>query len=414
MSAPLSPTTGTNRSPSASRTALRFVLLIGVVSFFADFTYEGARGILGQYLASLGAGAATISIVTGFGALLGYTLRLVSGREADKTQKFWPITIGGYFLQLLAVPALALAGNWPAAAALVFAERTGKATRNPPRDAMLSHAATEIGGYGWAFGLHEAFDQAGAMVGPIAVAGVFALHHSYRFAFASLLIPTIISLTLVLIARHIYPRPELLERSNDPVDGSPSQKMPRAFWLYMTGAGLVAAGFTDYPLMAFHFQHVHQLPPNWIPLLYAVAMGVSGAGSLLFGHLFDRFGFKVILALTLICAAFAPLSFLCGVPGIICGVCLWGLGMGVHESVIPAAVAPMVSPTRRASAYGLFTAAYGIAWFLGSVAIGLLYDYSLTATVAFCLLVELVAIPFFFMAARSQTRADHSNEPYRR
>jgi MFS family permease len=132
-------------------------------------------------------------------------------------------------------------------------------------------------------------------------------------------------------------------------------------------------------------------------------MGVSGAGSLLFGHLFDRFGFKIIVGLTLCCAAFAPLAFLCGVPGIICGVCLWGLGMGVHESVIPAAVAPMVSPARRASAYGLFTAAYGIAWFLGSVIIGFLYDYSIPAMVAFCLAAELIAIPFLFMTAQSQT-----------
>jgi len=402
MSVPFPLKSSAGRTRTGSRSALRFVLLIGVISFFADFTYEGARGILGQYMASLGAGAATISIVTGFGALLGYALRLVSGREADKTRKFWPITIFGYFVQLLAVPALALAGNWPAAAALVFAERTGKATRNPPRDAMLSHAATEIGGYGWVFGIHEAFDQGGAMVGPLAIAGVLALHHSYRFAFASLLIPAVLSLALVLIAWYIYPTPESFERSADSRYSTRSERMPRSFWFYMVGAGLVAAGFTDFPLMAFHFQHIHQLRADWIPLMYAVAMGVSGAGSLLFGHLFDRFGFKVIVALTLCCAVFAPLVFLCGVPGIICGVCLWGLGIGVHESVIPAAVAPMVSPARRASAYGLFTAAYGIAWFLGSVVIGLLYDHSIPAMVAFCIVAELIAIAFFLVTTHSQ------------
>lgn len=384
--------------PVTSRTALRFVLAIGVISFFADFTYEGARGILGQYLASLGAGAATISIVTGFGALLGYALRLVSGRAADETGKFWPITIFGYFLQLLAVPALALAGNWPAAAALVFAERTGKATRNPPRDAMLSHAANEIGGYGWAFGLHEAFDQAGAMVGPLAIAGILALHHSYRFAFAALLLPAVLSLVLVLAAKHIYPHPESFERASHPVNETSSDSLPRSFVFYMVAAGLVAAGFTDYPLMAFHFQRTHFVRPDWIPLLYALAMGVSGSGSLLFGRLFDRFGFNVIVALTLASALFAPLIFFGKLFGIVAGVCLWGIGMGVHESIIPAAVAPMVSPQRRASAYGLFTAVYGIAWFLGSVIIGLLYDHSITATVAFCMLSQLVAIPFLFLS----------------
>ena len=355
------------------------------------------HAVLGQYLASLGAGAATISIVTGFGALLGYALRLVSGREADKTGRFWPITIFGYFIQLLAVPALALTGNWPVAAALVFVERTGKATRNPPRDAMLSHAAKEMGGYGGAFGVHEAFDQAGAMVGPLAMAGILALHHSYHFAFAALLAPAVISLALVLIARHIYPHPEAMETDPAEVSDRSPSALPRAFWLYLTGAGLVAAGFTDYPLMAFHFQHEHLFRADWIPVLYSLAMGVSGAGSLLFGRLFDRFGFKVIIGLTLVSAGFAPLVFFGGVPGIIAGVCLWGIGVGVHESVIPAAVAPMVGTDRRASAYGLFTPIYGISWFLGSAIIGLLYERSLTATVVFCVVVELVALPLFLL-----------------
>jgi predicted MFS family arabinose efflux permease len=386
--------------PSSSRSALRFVLVIGVISFFADFTYEGARSVLGQYLGALGAGAATISIVTGFGALLGYALRLVSGREADRTGRFWPITIFGYFLQLLAVPALALVGNWQAAAALVFAERSGKATRNPPRDAMLSHAAKQMGGFGWAFGVHEAFDQAGAMVGPLAIAAVLAFHHSYRFALAALIMPAVISLTLVLIARAIYPHPENLEATHHAAHTEVPRHLPRKFWLYMVGAGLVAAGFSDYPLLAFHFQRLHRLPAGWIPVLYAFAMGVSGAGSLLFGRLFDRYGFRIIIALTVFSALFAPLVFLGGVPAIIAGVCLWGLGMGVHESVIPAAVAPMVRSDRRASAYGIFTAAYGIASFLGSVAIGLLYDHSLVAAAAFCVVAELAAIPFFLQVLR--------------
>jgi MFS family permease len=376
------------------------VLVIGVISFFADFTYEGARGVLGQYLASLGAGAATISIVTGFGALLGYALRLVSGKAADKTGKFWPITIFGYFIQLLAVPALALAGNWPAAAALIFVERAGKATRNPPRDAMLSHAAKEMGGYGWAFGVHEAFDQGGALLGPLAMAGILALHHSYRFAFAALLAPALISLILVLIASHVYPTPEAMEEAPAEASAASPTALPRSFWLYMVGAGLAAAGFSDYPLMAFHFQHIHQLRADWIPLLYSLAMGISGAGSLLFGRLFDRFGFKIIVGLTLVCSVFAPLVFFGGVAGVIAGVCLWGLGMGVHESVIPAAVAPMVAPDKRASAYGLFTAAFGIAWFLGSVVIGVLYDHSITATVVFCVAAELLAVPFFLLTQR--------------
>src|SRR5579875_1758083 len=128
--------------------ALRFVLLIGVMSFFADFTYEGARSIIGPYLGVLGAGALIISTVTGFGELLGYGLRLVSGRLSDRFQRFWPVAIFGYIVQMASVPLLALAGSWQIAVVLILLERIGKATRNPPRDVMLSHAAKEMG-YGW-------------------------------------------------------------------------------------------------------------------------------------------------------------------------------------------------------------------------------------------------------------------------
>jgi len=166
------------------RTAFAFVLLIGILSFFADFAYEGSRSIIGPYLATLGASAAIVGVVTGFGEFLGYGLRLVSGRAADRTGKLWPITIFGYVIQMLAVPALALTGSWPSAAALIILERVGKAIRNPPRDVMLSHAAKQVGGYGWVFGLNEALDQAGAMVGPLIVAVVLASKANYRAAFA--------------------------------------------------------------------------------------------------------------------------------------------------------------------------------------------------------------------------------------
>ncbi|HXG24932.1 MAG TPA: MFS transporter, partial [Chthonomonadales bacterium] len=189
--------------------ALKFVVMVGALSFFADFTYEGSRSILGPYLALLQASATTVGIVTGFGELLGYTLRLVSGRAADRTGQFWPITIFGYVVQMCSVPALAVAGNWPTAAVLIIVERVGKAIRNPPRDVMLSHAAKEIG-YGWAFGVHEALDQSGALFGPLLVAAVLAWGGDYRFAFATLLLPGLMCLSLLLIARWLYPRPEEL------------------------------------------------------------------------------------------------------------------------------------------------------------------------------------------------------------
>ncbi len=381
------------------RIALRFVLAIGILSFFADFTYEGARSVYGPFLAGLAASAVVVSAVTGFGELVGYGFRLISGRWADRTGSFWMIAIFGYFVQLLAVPALALARNWPTAAALIILERFGRATRNPPRDAMLSHAGSEIG-FGRAFGVHEAMDQFGALFGPLMVAGILAWRGSYRLAFAALLIPMAICLSLVLIAHHIYPRPHDLEIKTGSVK---TKGLPRVFWTYLIGAALVAAGFADFPLIAFHFTRVASVPKDLVPVAYAIAMGVSGTGSLLFGRWLDRFGVALLIPLTLIAAAFAPLVFLGGFWLALGGAALWGLGMGVHESIIPAIVAPMVPPDRRASAYGLFTAGYGIFWFIGSAVMGILYDHSITAAVIFCVLTQFAAVPLFLIVKRQMS-----------
>jgi len=209
---------------------------------------------------------------------------------------------------MAAVPLLALAGNWELAALLIIAERIGKATRNPPRGA-LSHAAREMG-YGWGFGVHETLDQFGAMFGPLLVAVVLAVSgHDYRLAFAALAIPAAITLSLVLMARRFFPRPQDLAAGPD---GVATGALPRVFWVYLAAAALAASGFADFPLVAFHWQQAATMQPPLIPVFYAVAMAVSGVGSLIFGHLFDRCGIGVLIPLTVATAAYALLVFLGG------------------------------------------------------------------------------------------------------
>jgi MFS family permease len=345
-------------------------------------------------MAVLGANGTIVGIVAGLGELLGYGLRLVSGSLSEKTQKFWPITLFGYLIQMTAVPLLAFAGSWQVAALLIIVERVGKAIRNPPRDVMLSHAAKEMG-YGWGFGVHEALDQFGALFGPLVVAAVLAHQGNYRTAFAILVIPAVITYSMLIVARLMYPRPEELEANVPDVH---AKGLPRIFWIYLAGAGLVAAGFADFQLIAYHFEKADAVNDIWIPVTYSIAMAVSGAGSLLFGRMFDRVGIGILIPLTIVSAAFAPLVFLGGFWPVIVGSALWGLGMGVHESIVPAAVATMVPVQRRPSAYGLFTAGYGVAWFIGSALMGVLYDRSITAVIIFCLVLQLAAVPVFFKA----------------
>ena len=382
-------------SPASS---LRFILLFGLVNLFADMTYEGARSIIGIYMAQLGASALATSAVAGFGELLGYTLRLVSGRWADRSRLYWPTTLLGYAVQMVAVPLLGLVGSWPHAAVLILAERTGRATRTPPRDVMLSEAGQHMG-RGWAFGVNEALDQTGAVIGPLAIAVILFWYRDAHPAFFLLGVPAAITLALVFGLSAAYPKAGRGAPKPATADG---HRYPQAFWWYLGAVSLVAFGFADYSLIAYHFTKAQVVPHPWIPLFYAFAMGAGGLGSLALGKLFDRHGLIVLVPLTAITAAYAPLAFSGGFDLALGGALLWGVGVGAHESVMQAAVAQMVPQHRLGSAYGFFGAAFGVAWFAGSAAMGALYDVSIQAAVIMAVVAELLAVVPLIVAVRLQ------------
>jgi len=383
--------------------ALRFVVLLGIVSLFADMTYEGARSAVGPFLGMLGASAFAIGVVSGGGELVGYALRLWSGRLADRTRHYWAITFAGYAVNLLAVPLLAAAGNWPIAAILVILERTGKALRTPARDAMLSYA-TKSTGRGWGFGLHEALDQAGATVGPLVLTVVIAQHAAdYRRGFLALLVPAVAALATLVIAWRLFPHPQDLEVGDVGLGSSGS--FPKAYWVYLCGSALVAAGYADYPLLAYHFSHAATVSLTWIPALYALAMGVDAIAALVFGRWFDRIGLNVLLVATALSAGFPPLAFGMRSGAAVLGTILWGIGMGAQESIMRAAIANMTSAARRATAYGMFNLVYGAAWFVGSAFMGWLYSRSIGGLIAFSLIAQVLAIPCFLWAKRLSSPA---------
>ena len=375
------------------RTAIQFVILLGIVSLFADMTYEGARSITGQYLAVLGASGTIVGIVAGFGELIGYGLRLVSGYIGDKTGKYWLLTFIGYIVNLLAVPLLAFAGNWPAAAGLIITERIGKAIRSPSKDAMLSYATKEVG-RGWGFGLHEAMDQIGAILGPLIMTTVLYFRGSFQVGFALLLIPAICALSVLTVAKMLYPRPQDLEVKQR---GLKFEGFSKAYWIYLVAVSCVAAGYVDFSLIAFHFEKSDLIPKVWIPLFFSIAMAAAGISALIFGSLYDRMGLSVLIFVTALSLFFVPLVFLDGFYVSLIGMVLWGIGLGSQESIMRAVVANLVPTDKRGTAYGMMNMWFGVAWFLGSSLIGFLYDISLPALIIFSMAIQLLALPLLFI-----------------
>ena len=377
--------------------ALKFVLLIGIVNLFADMTYEGGAAINGQFLALLGASAAAVSIAAGLGEFLGYTLRSVSGYVADKSGKYWPITFVGYALNLFAVPAMALAGNWQMAVVFILLERTGRAIRKPTTDAMLSYATGQLG-RGWAYAVNTALDEAGATIGPLIAALILFLHGSYQNAYEFLLISTVLALGTLSVARITFPVPSKLEQKH----AAASPGFSRAYWLYTIAGAFFAAGIMSYELISFHLATNHVVGIQWIPLLLAFSTGCGVIANLVLGKLYDRSALPTILVGVTISALFAPLIFTGGLVSLILAMIVWGVAYAVQDTLLKAIVAGVLPEGRRNLAFGLFYTAYGGGWLIGSIAMGLLYSYSLPLLIMFTAAMPILSLPFFFAARKAQ------------
>jgi MFS family permease len=380
-----------------AKRALHFVLLMGVVNLFADMTYEGARGVVGAYLGQLGASGAAVGAVAGGGELAGYAIRSVSGAIADRTGRYWIDVWIGYALNMLCVPALALTGSWPAAAGLIVGERLGRGIRRPVVAAMLAQAGEQVG-TGRAFGLNEALDQVGATVGPLIVAFAIARGGGFATGFGILLVPALVTLGFLaaatLAGRTIIPRSE--------AEAGPSVRDWPAFRRYTIGGALVAAGYVDFALIAFRFQRDHIVGLAAISVWFAVAMAVAAIASPLLGRLFDRIGKPTVAIALVLTAAATPLAFLGRGAVAEAGAALWGIGTAVQDALLLAMVATVITSRRKATTFGLYDLVFGVSWFIGSAICGVLVDYSIPGLVAFSVVAQILAIPFFLFGSGGQ------------
>ena len=400
-----------------------FIILFGIVSLFSDMTHEGASSIRGAYLSLLGASAATIGFISGLGELIGYSMRYVFGKLTDKSKQYWPMTIVGYMLDIIAVPALALVGEhgWIAACVLLVIQRMGKAIKKPAKDTIMSFAASQEG-VGKSFGIQEVLDQIGAFIGPVLLYLVMLFKTEgttfeiYSTCFAVLAIPGAITLILLIVTRCKFPNPEHFEP--EPKEYIPF-KMKKEFILYIAGISLFAFGFIDYSIIIMHVSRTYShlasglsetsalVSTGSLPLLYAGAMLVDAVAALFFGMMYDKNGVKALVWSTVISAPFAVFVFAFdSVPMLLIGVALWGVGMGAQESILKAAVTSMVPKASRATGYGVFECSFGAFWFLGSWLMGVLYDVSIPAMIAVSVIAQLAAIPLYIGSSKLMKKAE--------
>lgn len=387
-----------NKKASQERTnALRFIILMGTVSLLGDVVYEGARGVTGPYLALLGASATMVGLIGGLGEFIGYALRLFSGFIADRTKAYWLFTFIGYGL-LIAIPLLAFTNSWQVAALLIVLERVGKAFRSPARDTILSYATKEVG-RGFGFGLHEALDQIGAIIGPLIFSVILFAGGNYRTGFSVLWIPALMVIGILWIARNRLPHPEKLEieqeagAKNNPI-------FSKIFILYSLFTFFAVAGFANFPLISYHLKIKAIVSDVQIPALFALAMGVDALTALIIGKAYDRVGLKTLMIIPLFSVFIPFLTFSNMLVFVIIGIILWGIVLGVHETIMRAAVADLTAISRRGSAYGIFNTIYGLSWMLGGAFMGMLYEHSVFSLILLAALFEVIAIPFFLILTK--------------
>ena len=410
-----------NKSKKRISQAMIFIILFGIVSLFSDMTHEGASSIRGAYMSLLGASAGAIGFVSGLGELIGYSMRYVFGKLTDKTKRYWLMTIAGYVLDVLAVPALALVGEhgWIAACGLLIIQRMGKAIKKPAKDTIMSFAASQEG-LGKSFGIQEVLDQIGAFLGPVLlyVVMLFKTEGStfeiYSRCFAVLAVPGAITILLLLITKYKFPNPENFEPEEKRFTPF---KVKKEFIFYIAGISLFAFGFIDYSIIIMHVSKTYTnisaqltetsslVNSGTLPLLYAGAMLVDAVAALVFGLMYDKKGVKALAWSTVISAPFAILVFgTKSTSALLLGIALWGVGMGAQESILKAAVTKMVPKSSRATGYGVFECSFGVFWFLGSWLLGVLYDISIPAMITVSVVSQLAAIPLYIVSDKLANR----------
>ena len=358
-----------------ARAIPRQVWVLGVVSLLTDVSSEMIFGLLPVFLVSvLGATATTVGLIEGIAEGTASISKLFSGWLSDRLGQRKALTVIGYGLSALSKPLFAIAGSASMVLVARFSDRVGKGIRGAPRDALIGDLVP-AGSRGAAYGLRQALDTVGAFAGPLTAIGLMAvLHDDFRRVFWLAVIPGFLSV-LVLLVGVREPQHSASARQ-EPVKLRECRSLSRAYWgVVAVGAVLTLAGFSQAFLILR--AQAAGLPLALAPLVLVVMNIVYAVSAYPLGALSDHVNRRQLLALgfaTLIAAdlilAWAPSLWV-----VMAGIAVWGLYLGMTQGLLAALVADAAPANLRASAFGAFNFASGIALVLASVLAGFLWAH---------------------------------------
>lgn len=406
----------------AAWTPWRTVAAFGFVSLAADMVYEGMRSVAGPFLGSLGASALTVGLVTGAGEAIALALRVVTGPLADRSGRYWSLTVWGYAMTAVCVPLLAVtpflgAGGLGIASVLILLERTGKAVRSPSKSALLAQMAQSVG-RGRGFAVHKALDQVGAFAGPLLMAGMVAATGLIWPGFAVLAIPGAFSL---LLLAQLRARTQVSATSGQPAPAGeapgtpdvsspdvsePKPRLPRAFYAFASSCAAGTLGLMTFGVISYHLVEAGIVALAVVPVVYAMAMAVEAVAALVSGYAYDRWHASVLYCLPLLIAGVPALALAGRLWVALVGVAVWGLATGIQDSTVKALVADLVPVSRLATAYGVFAAFQGAAALAGGALAGALYQHDLGLLVGIVAVAQLASMAL--LAATLRVRGQSS------
>jgi MFS family permease len=381
---------------------MRNVTALGVVSFFTDFSTEMVLGVLPLFIvSSLGASRAILGVIEGSSELTSYAFRMVSGSLSDKVGKRKIFVIAGYGLSTITKPFFAASSGWFDAFVVRFGDRMGKGLRTAPRDALIADSVQESRA-GKAFGLHRTLDQSGAIIGPVAA---FALLQfiDIRGIFLISLIPGAIAVLILVFfvkevgIRRSLARTDILSNIDHVIRGN------RAFVLLLIITGIFGIGAFNFSFILLRASDLG-ITDTFIPLVYATINVVHTAVGIPFGILADKIGKEKVLIIgysvfslsTVLMLLFSGNTFYAYILAAI-----FGLYMGISETVQRAVVPKYVVSELRGTAYGLYNVVIGTAFFVANVIFGFLWDnYSLDTAVSYSIIMTVAAISGMFIFIR--------------